>query len=273
MRAEGWNYRKDGSAFWNVMTIGPVHAPGGRLLFLLGSLFDATARRDAEEVLLRTQRLDTLGSMAASIAHEFNNLMTVAMGGLEAVASEPLTGRQQDRLQRALWATGAASRLTRQMLGLARHRAAEAEAVDLGQAARGIDRVLTQLAGPEMLFEMALTPDPLPVRLDVGEIELALINLVRNAVDACPPGARITVAARRGEEGAAELAVSDTGSGMPPEVVARVTEPFFTTKPRGSGTGLGLSMVRRFVEGAGGALVIASEAGCGTTIRMVFPPA
>ena len=148
VQAEIWNYRKDGSASWNVMTIGPVHAPGGRLLVLLGSLSDATARHDAEEMLARTRRLDTLGSMAAAIAHEFNNLMTVVMGSLEAVAAEPLTARQQDRLRRAQWATDAAGRPTLQMLGLARHRAAEAEAVDLGHAVRGVDRVLTQLARP-----------------------------------------------------------------------------------------------------------------------------
>ncbi len=273
VQVELWNYRKDGSAFLNVMIVSPVFDRAGQPLFLLGHQLDATARREAEAVRRRTQRLDTVGGMAAGIAHEVNNLMTVALGGLEAVSSEPLTARQRERLERALWAIEAVGRQTRQMLSLARDRGGEATRIDLGQAVGAIDRVLAQLAGPAVAFEMALAPDPLPVRVDVGELELALINLVRNAADACAPGARITVSTRAGEGAAAELAVGDTGSGMSPALMDRVTEPFFTTKPRGLGTGLGLSMVRRFMDEAGGALAIASEPGCGTTIRMVFPAA
>ena len=211
--------------------------------------------------------------MAASIGHEFNNLMTVVMGSLESMSSEPLTARQRERLARAQWATNAASRLTRQMLSLAQHRVAEAERVDLGRVVGEIDRVLTQLGTSGLAIEVVLTDDPLPIRVDIGQLELCLINLVRNAVDACGPGDRIGVATRLCDDGAAELAVSDTGSGMSPELARRATEPFFTTKPRGKGTGLGLSMVRGFVEEAGGALLIASEAGSGTTVRMVFPRA
>ena len=281
VQVEIWNYRKDGSAFWNSMFIGPVFDPSGTLLFFLGSQIDATARRDAEEASRRAARMDTLGSMAAGIAHEFANLMTVAMGSIESVAREPLTQRQSERLEQAAWATRGAGRLTQQMLSFAQRQSVEADLVDLNGVIGNIDRVLTQLAGPGMDFEIALADEPLPASIDVGQLELALINLVRNAADASGGRGRICISTRdagpraddRPDRGWVEVAVADRGSGMPAELLTRVTEPFFTTKAKGKGTGLGLSMVQGFVQQAGGTLRIASTEGQGTTIRLMFPRA
>lgn len=277
-QVEVWNYRKDGSAFRNSMVISPLFDPKGELLFYLGSQFDATARQEAE-ASRRAQQTDALGVIAAGIAHELANLMTVVMGSIEGLAVEPLSPRQTERLQRARWATSAAGRLTRQMLSLAHPQSLEAEPADLNALICDIDQVLGHLAGPAAGVELLLGDGSLHVLVDVGQFELALVNLVRNAADASGHRGRIGIttslveAGPRGLPGTAsvEVAVSDAGSGMSAPVLARVTEPFFTTKARGRGTGLGLSMVRDFVERAGGALRIESAEGAGTTVRLLFP--
>ena len=268
-----WNYRKDGTAFWNTMFIGPVFDREGNLLFHFGSQIDSTARRETEEARARAQRLDTLGSMAALIAHEFNNLMTVVVGNIEAVALDPLSARQAERLGRVGWAARAAGRLTQQMLSFAGRQSLQAELIDLNEVVKDFDRLLAQVAA-HASFEVILCDMPLPTRLDVGQLELALINLVRNAADASPNGGHVTVTTRAvsGSNPAAfEIAVSDQGTGMPPDIAAHATEPFFTTKESGKGTGLGLSMVAGFCQQSGGTMQIETEPGKGTTIRLVFP--
>jgi signal transduction histidine kinase len=141
--------------------------------------------------------------------------------------------------------------------------------------------MLTQLAGPGMTVAVQTSATILPATIDVGQLEMALINLVRNAADAAGGSGCITVSTRAvaaGPDGlpdrpAVEIAVADTGSGMSPALLARITEPFFTTKEKGKGTGLGLSMVQGFVGQAGGVMRIDSTEGQGTTIRLLFPRA
>jgi PAS domain S-box-containing protein len=273
-QVELYNYRKDGSAFWNSMFVGPVYDRDGKLLYHFGSQLDATSRHDADEANARAQRMDTLGSMAAGIAHEFNNLMTVVLGNLEGILSEALTARQKERLGRIEWASTAAGRLTQQMLSFAgRHDTVEA-VVDLNEVVANFDRLLTQLASSKARVEVALHAETLLARLDVSQLELALINLVRNASDASPSGGRILVTTRSiivDGQPTAELAVTDNGTGMPPEIAKRASEAFFTTKEHGKGTGLGLSMVTGFCQASGGSMVIETAQGAGTTIRMLFP--
>ncbi len=279
-QVELWNYRKDGTPFWNSMFVGPVFDPEGRLLYFLGSQIDATVRREAEEAKARAQRMDTLGAMAAGIAHEFNNLLTVVLGNIESAATETLSARQTERLDRADRAARAAGRLTQQMLSFARRQNLEADIVDLNAVVGEFDRVLTQVAGLSIRVAFDFAAERLFAKVDVGQLELALINLVRNASDASPPGGRIIVTTRGvaghaanlpGDSAGVEIAVADNGSGMPPEVAERVTDPFFTTKEAGKGTGLGLSMVQGFVQQSGGKLVIETEEGHGTTMRLLFP--
>ena len=135
-QVELWNYRKDGSAFWCSMFVGPVLDRDDRLVCWFGSQLDATSRREADEAHAQARRMDTLGSMAAGIAHEFNNLMTVVIGNAEAIRVDPLTSRQAERLDRIDWGARTAGRLTQQMLSFAARSSLHAEPVDLNRVVR-----------------------------------------------------------------------------------------------------------------------------------------
>ncbi len=275
-QVELWNYRKDGSKFWCSMFVGPVHDRDGRLAYWFGSQLDTTARREVDEARASAKRMDTLGSMAAGIAHEFNNLMTVVIGNAEAVRADPLTPRQGQRLDRIDWAAQSAGRLTQQMLSFAGRSSLHAEAVDLNRIVGDFDRLLSQVASFDRPVEVRLAGMTLPARIDVGQLELSLLNLVRNASDASEAGGRIVVSTSRTESGGraeVAVAVTDEGSGMPPGIAARAADPFFTTKEHGKGTGLGLSMVTGFVQQSGGRMLIETAEGAGTTVRLLFPEA
>jgi PAS domain S-box-containing protein len=272
-----FNYRKDGTGFWNALFVSPVFGPDGELLYFFASQLDVTRRREAEAVLQQAQRLETLGSMASSMAHEFNNLMTVVLGSLAQVERAlPEGGRERQRLERAKWAGRQAGRLTQQILSFARRQFHDSQVIDLNQALLGIDDVLQQMAGRGAKLSFDLAPEPLTAKLDTGQLEMALLNLVRNAADAMPNGGPLTVRTRAipstdDTSASIEVEVQDVGTGMPEEVAKRATEPFFTTKPQGKGTGLGLSMVNGFVTQSRGQMRILTALGQGTTIVLRFP--
>ena len=272
---ELYNYRKDGSAYWNALFLSPVFNDDGHLIYFFASQLDVTKRRAAEAVMQQSQRMEALGGMAAGVAHEFNNLMTIVAGSLEQARRHPSSDRQAEQLARAAWGTEHAGRLTQQMLSFSGRQFHDPKLADLGALARNLDSLLAQAAGPDVTLVLSLCPEPLPVLVDAGQLELALLNLVRNAADAMPGGGTLTISTARqgaGTEGCqAVLAVADTGTGMLPEVVRRATEPFFTTKERGKGTGLGLSMVRGFAEQSGGRLDLDSLPGRGTRVSIVLP--
>ena len=269
-----WNYRKDGSAFWNSMFVGPVTDADGKPIYYLGTQTDSSARRATEEAANRQQRVDTLGSMAAGLAHEVNNLMTVVLGNVESLQKSVTSKKQIEQCGYIEWAARGAGKLTRQMLSFAGRQGLQAEVVDLNDVLRGLDHLLGQVAPSPAGVELVLHPAPLLAEVDVNHLELALLNLVRNAADASPSDSRITIAVtvkRQGGPDIAEIAVTDRGTGMSSEVAAKATEPFFTTKGHGKGTGLGLSMVAGFCQESGGSMSIQTEAGRGTTIRLAFP--
>ncbi len=271
------NYRSDGSAFWNALFISPVVDTNGRLMYHFASQLDVTKRREAEAVLRQSQRMETLGGMASSMAHEFNNLMTIVLASLERLDGEPDRARLDRYTARAVWGARRAARLTDQMLSFARRQFHDNQVVELNETIRDFDGILDQMAGSHVSLALRLAPEPLVVRLDPGQLELALLNLVRNAADAIGNSGEVVIETRaRSLEGAvilpaAEIAVIDKGSGMRPEIVSRVVEPFFTTKDPGKGTGLGLSMVNGFAEQSQGRLEIDSTLGQGTAVRLVFP--
>ena len=279
------NYKKDGTPFWNALYISPVFDADGQLIYLFGSQVDVTRRKQAEVVLHQSQRMEALGSMAAAVAHEFNNLMTIVIGSVQQAQERVADDRQHRQLERVEWAARQAGRLTQQMLSFARRQFHDLQATDLNQLLAETDSLLAQVVGPAIEVRLDLSEQAAPVWLDTGQFELALINLARNAADAMPEGGELTIATRLMDELPFEqpiaardkpgpwvvLHVTDTGQGMPPEVMRMATEPFFTTKERGKGTGLGLSMVNGFAEQTGGFVKLDSAPDEGTSVTLVLP--
>jgi signal transduction histidine kinase len=237
--------------------------------------FGVVRREDTEAVLQQSQRMETLGGMAAGIAHDINNLMTVVSANLELACAHPSSDRQADQLARAVREAERVRRLTQQMLSFSYKQHDGAHPAELGQLIEGSDNLIAQAAGTGVDIRFELTPKPLPVMVDAGQFDLALLNLVRNAADAMQAHGTLTISTdERDLEGAGQfvaVAVSDTGVGMASEVMRRATERFFTTKERGRGTGLGLTMVKDFAEQSGGRLEIESAPNRGTRITLVLP--
>ncbi len=278
---EIYNYRRDGSGFWNALWISPVLDEDGKLIYFFASQVDISARKEASR--RQAQRIESMGALAAGVAHEFNNLMTVVLGSLERTADRVADEAQKRNLERAELSARRAGQLASELLTLAQRRAGDERTVDLNDLVRDAMSTLGQALPEGMEIQVDLAPTPLLVRLDPGQLELVLHNLVRNAADAMPRGGQVGVATRglpapeaavalNGRE-AVELAVTDTGQGMTPEVAERATELFFTTKGGGKGTGLGLFLALEFVDKSGGRLTIDTQAGQGTKVRLVLPRA
>jgi len=272
---EIYNYRRDGSGFWNALFISPVFDDDGRLIYFFASQIDVSARKEA--LRRQSQRMESMGALASGVAHEFNNLLTVIMGSLERAAVHAADDNQRRYLERADWGAKRAGQLANELLSLARRRVNEERTLDLNQVLRDFEDTLAQ----DVQVSLDLAPAPVLVRLDPSQLELVLLNLVRNAADAMPGGGQVSIATRvlsaseassalNGRE-AVELVVADTGQGMPPEIIERATELFFTTKAAGKGTGLGLFLALEFVDRSGGRLTIDSEVGRGTRMRLAFP--
>ncbi|WP_209318722.1 histidine kinase famiy protein [Falsiroseomonas selenitidurans] len=283
------NYRKDGVAFWNALFVSPVFGCNGELLYYFGSQLDVSRRREAEMALRRAQRLEALGQLTGGVAHDFNNLLQVMVGSLEMLrplveaADNP---RVRRRHEGALEAARRGASLTRQLLAFARRQRLEERPIDLNAALQGLAELLQRALGGTGL-RLRLAPGLRPVRLDPGQLEAALLNLMFNARAAMPGPGEVVVATRllpqaavadippedlaAAPHGFLELSVRDAGSGIAPAILDRVTEPFFTTREVGQGSGLGLAQVYGFVRQSGGHLQIESAEGAGTTVRLRFP--
>lgn len=211
------------------------------------------------------------------MAHELANLAMIVSGSLEQLRRQPLSEQGQRQLARAEWGARQVARLTRQVLSQAQDGDGRAEAVDLNAVVDGFAAVMGQHVGKGVRLAAELAPGRLPVRLDAGLLELVLLNLVRNATDAMPEGGQVVLRTKEsrldglGDQLATEVSVSDTGTGMPPAVARRAAEAFFTTKPGGRGTGLGLWMAQRFADAHAGKLSIQTAPGQGTTVRLSLP--
>ncbi len=182
-----YNYRKDGSGFWDALYLSPVFDEAGDLLYLFASRLDVTRRRDAEALVQQAQRMDTLGSMAAGVAHEFGNMMTIVRGSLEQARRHPSRDRQAKQLARAEWGAAQVARLTQQMLNFAHWPAPALKLVNLSELVRNMDILMQQVAGIDTTLVMDAPPELLPVLVDVGQVELALFNLVQNAAAMAQP--------------------------------------------------------------------------------------
>jgi PAS domain S-box-containing protein len=279
--AELLNYRRDGTPFWNELSISPVYDDGGRLTHFVGVQTDVTDRRRLEEQFRQSQKMESVGLLAGGIAHDFNNLLTIIGGYSRLLLREPLADEQM-MMAREIWEAGErAATLTRQLLAFGRKQILAPEIVDLNAVVARAGRLLKRLIGEDVEVVFALNPAAEAARVDPAQLEQALINLAVNARDAMPAGGRLTISTgnvdvTQPHEFAApgryvRLAVTDTGCGMSDEVKARVFEPFFTTKGPGKGTGLGLSMVYGFVKQSGGYVTVASAPGTGTTFEILLP--
>lgn len=236
----------------------------------------ATADSD-DAAQLQSERVTLLGSMAAGLAHEFNNLLTVVLSSLDQLRRQDLDERGKGQLERAEWGARQAGRLAQQVLSFIRRQRDESRIVDVNAAVTEFDKMLGHIAGEGIQLVLDLAAQHMLVRVDPGQLELALLNLVQNAAHAMSGRGRIIIrtAVRRtggpDDRSFVELSVSDRGSGMPPEVAARAMNPFFTTKSPGRGTGLGLWMVQRFVRMSQGKMELETAVGQGTTIRLLLP--
>jgi len=267
--------RKDGSSVWLLGTFRPIVWGGASAH--QGVFVDVTERRRAEEQLRQAQKLDAMGHLTGGIAHDFNNLLTVILGNLGILKDIDLSRADRDRLlDAALRAGRRGADLIRMMLAFARRQSLQPRLVDVNRQLGEVVELLRRTIGPEIRIALELQSDLWAAEIDPTQLESAVLNLAINARDAMPKGGRIAIRTwnePRGLDGqaAVALAVSDDGVGMAPEVLARIYEPFFTTKGQGKGTGLGVPMVQGFVRQSGGDMRIESAPGAGATFTLLFP--
>lgn len=249
------------------------------LLALTESLEQQVAERtaalgQAEEALRQSQKLEAMGQLTGGVAHDFNNLLAVVSNNVYLHRRLSPACEHSKQLAAVVRATETGARLTRHLLTFARRQAILPEVIRLQDELRDLAPVLQVTVGGRVEVRVQVEPDTPPTHVDRAELELALLNLAVNARDAMPEGGQLTVRASARVQGhrlAACIEVSDTGTGIPPDLLARVLEPFFTTKQPGQGTGLGLSQAYGFATQAGGSLDITSQPGQGTTVRLVLP--
>ena len=238
---------------------------------------DAEIARSArlEQALVQAQKLEVLGQLAGGIAHDFNNVLAAVSGSLQVLKMTAKDERSQTLVERGLRGTERATRLVRQLMGFARTQSIMLRTVDLAETLPGCHELLQLSAGAQVNVRMGLLT-PCLVLTDPNQLEVALINLVINARDAMPEGGDMSIdllpaPAVLAGPAWVDICVRDTGAGMPPDVLARALEPFFTTKPAGEGTGLGLAMVQAFARQSGGSLQIESRVGLGTCVSIRLP--
>ncbi|WP_439599126.1 PAS domain S-box protein [Falsiroseomonas sp.] len=280
--------RKDGSRLvadgaWTL-----VRDAEGRPRAILAVNTNITERLDLEQKLRQSQRLEAIGQLTGGVAHDFNNLLTVILGNSEMLAESLEHApdlRQMAEMNMAAAERGAA--LTSRLLAFSRRQALDPKVIDVNQLLAGLHQMLQRTLGEHVEVEIAPAAELWPALIDPPQLENAVLNLCINARDAMPEGGRLMIetanvhldaayAEAEGEVTPGEyvlVAVSDTGTGMTPEVVARAFEPFFTTKEVGQGSGLGLSMVFGFMKQSGGHVKIYSEPGHGTAVKVYVPRA
>jgi PAS domain S-box-containing protein len=289
---EGWRVRRDGSRFWAHVVVDPIRSDDGEVIGFAKITRDITERRAAQhelevarEALFQSQKMDAVGQLTGGVAHDFNNLLMAVLGSLELLRKrmpqEPALLRLVDN---AVEGAQRGASLTQRMLAFARRQELEKVPVDVVALVRGMADLLQRSVGANITIEMQFPLSVGKALGDANQLELALLNLTVNARDAMPAGGIIRISAseysldKRHESGLPEgryvcLSVSDEGSGMDAQTLARATEPFFTTKGVGKGTGLGLPMVHGMSEQMGGRFLLKSKVGRGTRAEIWLPVA
>ncbi len=275
--------RKDGTQYPVEVHLQLVNE--GSSVFL-AFILDITERNQTEQALRRAQKMDAIGQLTGGIAHDFNNVLGIILGNLELLDGEMVAGdKARKRLQSVKKSAQRASHLTKQLLEFSRHQAIEADISNINRLIEEMDSLIARAVTPEVEVEHMFAAELWQTEIDRGDFSDALLNLVLNSRDAMPGGGRLTLetcncvldavycaanpGATPGEY--VQLAVSDNGEGISPELQERIFEPFFTTKPGGQGTGMGLAMVYGFTKRSDGYIKVYSEPDIGTTMRLYLP--
>jgi PAS domain S-box-containing protein len=305
--------RGDGVYRWALSAAVPRFGDDGKFLGYIGSVIDITDRKEAEQILWQanevlerrvaaaiaeqaeaeaqlrqSQKMEAIGKLTGGVAHDFNNVLQVISGNLQLLAKDVAGNQRAEiRVQTAMAGITRGSKLASQLLAFSRRQPLAPKVVNLGRVIRGIDDMLRRALGEGVEIETVIGGGLWNSFVDQAQVENALLNLAINARDAMNGHGKLTIeagndflddvyVARHVDVTAGQyvmIAVTDTGCGIPSDLLDRVFEPFFTTKPEGKGTGLGLSMVYGFVKQSGGHIKIYSEPGHGTTVRIYLPRA
>jgi PAS domain S-box-containing protein len=285
--AEGWRVRKDGTRFWAMVVIDPIRDSSGGLIGFAKVTRDMSEKRAIEEQLRQSQKMEAVGQLTGGLAHDFNNLLTGIGGSLELIETRLAQGRTADVERYLMSARGAvkrASALTHRLLAFSRRQTLDPKPTNVNRLLNDLEELIRRTAGPSVEVEVVGASGLWPILVDPNQLENSILNLCINARDAMPDGGKLTIettnkwiderAARQHDLPVGQyvsVCVTDTGTGMTPEVVAKAFDPFFTTKPIGEGTGLGLSMIYGFARQSGGQVRIYSEVGEGTTMCIYLP--
>ncbi len=285
--AEAWRVRKDGNRFWASIVLDAIYNESGTHIGYAKVTRDLTERRLIEEQLRQSQKMEAIGQLTGGVAHDFNNLLTVIVGNLETIwRSAPADdGKLRRAIDQVTRGAQRAVTLTQQLLAFSRRQPLNPTPTDINRLVAGMSDLIRRTIGENIAVETVLAGGLWRVEIDAHQLENALLNLAVNARDAMSDGGKLTIETANAhlDDGYADqypelkagqyvvLCVTDTGTGMSPEVITHAFEPFYTTKPIGQGTGLGLSQVYGFVKQSGGHVKLYSEVGHGTTVKIYLP--
>jgi PAS domain S-box-containing protein len=283
---EGWRIKKDGTLLFVTGTIAAIRDEGGNLIGLANVIRDATERRDTQEKLVEareqlamSQKMEAIGKLTGGIAHDFNNLLMI-IGGNAQLFERLLDPKLPKAIEAIQVAAKRGESLTRQLLTFSRRQHFSPTIVDLNVTIKNMRTMIESSLRGNIVYKEEVDPKVWPVKVDLAELELAIVNIAVNARDAMPNGGTFTL--RVGNAKASSKATDqrgdfvaiqfiDTGVGIPPNLMSKIFDPFFTTKEVGKGTGLGLSQVYGLVHQAGGTINVESKVGQGTMLTVYFP--
>ncbi len=280
--------RPDGKTMLRHVVKLPLHDEQGQVVGIVGTSTDITEQVRLEQQLRQAQKMEAVGQLAGGVAHDFNNMLQVIQGFSQvALSSLDKPDKVRSSLERVVQSARAAAEITRRLLAFSRQDVLQPQRTDLNEALANLVQMMERLIGESIRMDLRLNATPMIVVVDVPMLEQAVVNLCVNARDAMPGGGTLTISTRSlplpepltvrtGTVAAGQwvtLEVADTGSGMAPEVLERIFEPFYTTKESGKGTGLGLSIVYGFVEEFGGQLDVMSNPATGTGFTLYLPAA
>ncbi|WP_370154597.1 PAS domain S-box protein, partial [Ferrovibrio sp.] len=285
---EEWRRHKDGRRFWVGVEISAIRDAAGTVTGFVNITRDLTALRQTEELqeqLRQAQKMEALGQLTGGVAHDFNNLLAVIVGNLELLDDQVQTAEKRQLVQQALRNATRGAELTQRLLAFGRRQTLKPSRIDVNALLGGMTDMLSRSLGETIQIDLQLAAGLPVVEADAGQLENAVLNIALNARDAMHGGGQLVIGTstriltephalpdRLAEAGTyVVVSLRDTGTGMTPEVRARVFEPFFTTKDIGKGSGLGLSMVYGFVQQSGGLVELDTAPGEGTELRLLLP--